>query len=150
VSVRWEFANATSSRFALMGPDEVFEESGGTRIRDNELALAVNYDEVFVLVGTREQLLQLAERIKLLATKPLPALPDGATGCPVCGADLVLYERQGMWRRLEWCAGDATGYHRHATGWHAGDSDYGDDSDSEEVQCDRGHRFAVPSIEEWG
>jgi hypothetical protein len=150
VSVRWEFANATSSRFALMGPDEVFEESGGTRIRDNELALAVNYDEVFVLVGTREQLLQLAERIKSLATKPLPALPDGADGCPVCGADLVLYERQGMWRRLQWHGTGADCYMRHAPGWHAGDSDYGDDSDSEEVQCDRGHRFAVPTIEEWG
>lgn len=62
----------------------------------------------------------------------------------VCGAALLLWELEPMRRYLEWVEEDGEAGH-----WVAGPSKFGDGGETDGVNCDNMHYWAVPDIEDW-
>lgn len=62
--IRWEFARAKDVDLELWDAKKIEQETSEI-LHDDELALTIGYDEVFVLVGTRRELGILAAQIGL-------------------------------------------------------------------------------------
>lgn len=62
-----------------------------------------------------------------------------------CGASLLLWELEPMRRYMEWVDGE-DGEPGH---WVAGPSKFGDGGETESLNCDNMHYWAIPDIEDW-
>lgn len=76
MSVRWEFAYAKSASLELMDAKAVREEAD-EQLKPDQLTLTIGYDEVFGLVGTREELREFARRVsEAVETEPATVEDD--------------------------------------------------------------------------
>ena len=145
MGTRYEFAAASTASVELW-PADVVEEQTGEEVAPDQVALTIAGDEAMVLVGSTEEVRDLAQRITTAVSQEVlrvlsPGEADADLACPDCGADLGLSVRE-------------TDHRRGATWNRDGSVTVGKSNSVETLEvdlfCSAGHgSFEMPDIDDY-